>query len=111
VRRTILLGFVGRSVALWLLTRLAVTTFVRVAPEGIPSSAAVVREPWLALQPPTAVLVALLVAVLVLLDVRALRERVFLANLGVSLGSVALLAFLCAASLEALVAAALAVRL
>jgi hypothetical protein len=110
VSRTLVIGYIGRSTVLWVLTRTAMIVVVRFAPGATGTDDLAVRATGLDLAPPAAMMGALVVAILVLLDVRALRERVFLANLGISLRSVAVLAFLSAASLEALVAAVLALR-
>lgn len=99
-----------RSTFLWIVARAVLTALNRAAagviPGGPPPPAGLDN---LSIAPPTAVLMAGVVALLVLSDVRALRERTFLANLGVSLRAVGGVAFTVALALEALLAATLRV--
>jgi len=97
--RHVLTSFIVRSVTLWVLTRTVITAFVRGAEKTLPLAAAGSAHP-LSVAPATALLVAVLVTVLVLNDVRVMHERAFLANIGVGLRAIATLSFAVAASLE-----------
>ena len=89
--RKILFSFGLRTAVLWIIVRALVMplAFMPAVPGLEPRS----TTSALTLDPVTAVFVAALVTALVLLDVRALRERTFLANLGVPRRSVAVFAF------------------
>jgi hypothetical protein len=113
--RPVMPGLVLRATVLWILARtfwLATGAFAS-ASVGDPADLLPGLEPAprglaaaLALTPPAALLLAAVVTVLVLCDVRALRERAFLANLGVGLRSVAAVSFAVAVAWEAVVAVA-----
>ena len=94
-----MLGFTIRSLVLWVLVRVALAPFLLLA-GGMPGATTDVTNP-MRVAPVTALGIAGLVATLLWLDVRALRERVFLANLGVSRVAPAGYAFTLAVALEA----------
>jgi len=100
-----LLPFVGRAAVLWLLLRLALFAVGSLAGAGEADAggmAASLTSGALAILPTAAV-----VTLLVFLDIAALRERAFMANLGVGRGPIAATAFSTAVALE-IAAAALA---
>lgn len=112
--RPVMPGLVLRATVLWVLTRMLwLATLAGASAAGsadmlsglepAPTGLAAV----LSLTPAAALLLAVAVAALVLIDVRAVRERAFLANLGVGLRSVAAVSFTVAAAWEAVVAAVL----
>ena len=100
-------SFGVRAAVLWVVVRAAFALLlgVDVNMPGLPPDP---QPSVIRIAPPTAFVVAVLVTVLVLLDVRAMRERVFLANLGVGLRAVALTAFLAAVLIELIVYSAFA---
>ncbi len=104
--RSVMSGYAARSFFLWILVRLTVTAGIALAadPAARLPAAGAGRLAWVGITPATAFLVAALVAALILLDVRALRERTFMANIGVGLHEIAGLAFLVSAALEVVVA-------
>jgi len=85
--------FAVRIAVLWVVVRVALAALLLASGGLVPGLQAAARPPVIRIAPPAALAVAVLVTVLVLLDVRAMRERVFLANLGVGLGTVAMAAF------------------
>jgi hypothetical protein len=96
-----------RAAVLWVLVRSALVPFL-IAGARLPflppdPQASVIHIPGR-----TAFAVSILVTVFVLLDVRAMRERVFLANLGIGLQAVAVTAFLTVALIELIVYTAFA---
>ena len=100
-----LLPFVGRAAVLWLLVRLALFAVGSVAGAGDPDAggmAASLTNGALAMLPTAAV-----VTLLVFIDIAALRERAFMANLGVGRRPIVATAFATAVALE-IAAAALA---
>jgi hypothetical protein len=99
-------GFTLRSLVLWVVVRLALTPFLLLA-QSAPGAPAPSGNP-MNVEPVTAFFIATLVAALLLLDIRAMRERVFLANLGVPRIAPAGYAFTLAVALEALAGAWLA---
>ena len=113
--RPVMPGLVLRATFLWILARtfwLATGAFAS-ASGGDPADLLPGLEPAprgleaaLSLTPPAALLLAAAVTVLVLCDVHAVRERAFLANLGVGLRSVAAVSFAVAVAWEAVVAVA-----
>jgi len=108
--RPVLASLVLRTTVLWIVARAALTVLNRAAagiiPGGPPPPSGLDN---LSIAVPTAVLLAGVVALLVLSDVRALRERTFLANLGVSRRAIAGVAFSVALVIEGLVAMTLEV--
>jgi hypothetical protein len=106
--RPVLPSLVLRSTVLWILVRAVFTAFATadVMP-GLESQRSGIADA-LAVPPTVALALAAVVTLLVLSDVRAIRERTFLANLGVGLGAVACVSFGIAVAFEALVAAVMA---
>lgn len=101
--RTLLTGFLLRSAVLWVLVRLALAALLVLPVGGL--DAALGEAPARADPFPAGGVMALaviaLVAGLVLIDLRAMRERIFLANLGLGRRAVAVVACLSAGALEA----------
>ena len=75
--------FLVVGAAAWVLVRVAFALALAIADVPVP--------PPLILEPPASVAVVAICSSLVVLDVLRKRERVFLANLGVALGAVALI--------------------
>ena len=109
--RPVMISFILRTAALWLGTRIVFTVFIRAAARQLP--AALAPPPGLthplSIAPATAIVLAATVAALVLNDVRVMRERAFLANIGVGLRTIGSFAFAGAISLEIAVALLLVV--
>jgi hypothetical protein len=103
--RPILPSLVLRTTVLWILMRAVFTAFstADVLP-GLASQRTGIADA-LAVPPATALGLAVVVTLLVLSDVRAIRERTFLANLGVGLGAVACVSFGIVVAIEAVAAA------
>jgi hypothetical protein len=100
----LVLGFTLRSVVLWILVRLVLLTLMALIPRSFPGASIDTESSPLSLSPVMAAGIAVLVSALLMFDVRAMRERVFLENLGVPLAALAGLAFAIAALLEFAVA-------
>lgn len=109
----VLPSYIGRAAALWLLVRLAL---LAAGSAGAGLSAAAIdpsrygQAPpgflaGLVLAPPAMLLAAATVTALVYVDMAALRERAFIANLGVDRRQVGVTALLTALALEVAVAA------
>jgi hypothetical protein len=90
-----------RAIFLWIVVRVTIAGFLAVPRPGLEARTGL---QLLSVGPATAALIAAVVAVLVLTDVRALRERAFLANLGISRSTAAAVAFLTSLGLEAVTA-------
>ena len=104
--RPVLPGFVIRTLVLWLLARTVFTAFNRASASLLPWLGPADRSLVAAasVTPLTALLIAAAVTALTLSDVRAVRERAFLANIGVSLRAVSAIAFAVALACEAVLA-------
>ena len=97
----VLPSFIGRAAVMWLLVRLAL---LAVGSTGARlSDAAADTASRLALAPPAMLLAAAAVTALVLIDMAALHERAFIANLGVDRRQIGVTAFVTALGLEAAV--------
>lgn len=88
-------SFALRTTFIWIVVRVAFAAFRRAADAVIPLPQ---PEPvgflkGLQPEPVTSLLIAAVVAALVLSDVRAMRERAFLANIGIALRTIALFSF------------------
>jgi hypothetical protein len=103
----VLPSFIGRATVMWLLVRLALLAVGSAG--GALAGDAADPASRLLLAPSTALLAAAAVTALVLVDLTALRERAFLANLGVDRRRIAVVAFLTALGLEATVSTVAAV--
>jgi hypothetical protein len=108
--RPILPSLVLRTTVLWILLRAVFTAFASPAANVVPGleSQRIGIADALAVPPAVALALAAVVTLLVLFDVRAIRERTFLANLGVGLGAVACVSFGIAVAFEVVVAAVMA---
>lgn len=95
----LLIPFVGRAAVLWLLLRLALYA---VGGRDPVSGEALRRMDRLTLAPPAVLLAAGIVVALVFIDMAALRENTFLANLGVDRRQVAATVFLSVLAFELL---------
>lgn len=106
-------GLVLRATVLWVLVRMSWLATLALAGASAGGSAELVPGAGqadtglaavLSLAPSAALLLAVAVTALVLADVRAVRERAFLANLGVGLQSVAAVSFTVAVAWEVVMA-------
>ena len=100
--RPIAISFALRTTFIWIVVRVVFAAFGGAADAVIPSAS---TEPVgivdrLQPEPVTSLLIAAVAAALVLSDVRAMRERAFLANIGIGLRTVALFGFVGALVLE-----------
>lgn len=100
----VLPSFVGRAAVLWLLVRVALLA-VTSAGAGLPGDATSAAS-RLVLAPPAMPFAALAVTALLYVDMAALHERAFMANLGVDRRLIGIAAFVTALTLETAVAAA-----
>ena len=92
----LLIPFVGRALFMWLVLRVAFYAF-----SGYdPLTGAVPLADRLSLQPPAMLAAAAFTVALVFIDIAALKERTFLANLGVDREHIAATVFLTALVLE-----------
>lgn len=98
--------FVPRAILLWVVVRVTLAAFTLAVPGRAQPGGSVVAGAFM-VEPVTALLVAAVVAALMLADVRALRERVFLANLGMGRSTAASIAFIASLGLESAIAVVL----
>lgn len=104
----LLTPFVGRALIMWLVIRVAFYAF---SGRDLVTGAPVPLAERLALEPPAMLAAGIFTVALVFIDIAALKERTFLANLGVDREPIAATVFLTALVLEALVSIVVGVAL